>query len=56
MMRHPKDDAAHLFISMCPSLYRAVYRGRTEEVMELLLRQKGAARDGKAAAGKNTHT
>ncbi|OQU83028.1 hypothetical protein SORBI_3005G063800 [Sorghum bicolor] len=51
MMRHPKDDAAHLFISMCPSLYRAVYRGRTEEVMELLLRQKGAARDGKAAAG-----
>ncbi|CAD6258509.1 unnamed protein product [Miscanthus lutarioriparius] len=47
------DDAAHLLISMCPSLYLAVYSGRTEEVMEeLLLHQKGAARDhGKAAAG-----
>ena len=53
--KQPNDDAAHLLISMYPSLYRAVYSGRAAEVMELLLHQKGAARDGKAAAGKNTH-
>jgi len=53
--KQPNDDAAHLLISMYPSLYRAVDSGRAAEVMELLLHQKGAARDGKAAAGKNTH-
>jgi hypothetical protein len=28
---------------MCPPLYLAAYRGRTEEVMALLLQQHGAA-------------
>jgi hypothetical protein len=36
------DDSARL-IDMCPSLYRAVHRGPTVEVMALLLQQHGAA-------------
>ncbi|CAN6380812.1 unnamed protein product [Urochloa humidicola] len=36
------NDGARL-VQMCPSLYLAAYRGRTEEVMALLLQQHGAA-------------
>ncbi|CAL4995228.1 unnamed protein product [Urochloa decumbens] len=36
------NDGARL-APMCPSLYLAAYRGRTEEVMALLLQQHGAA-------------
>ncbi|TVU26188.1 hypothetical protein EJB05_28724, partial [Eragrostis curvula] len=38
----PRDDDAR-WMDMCPSLYHAVHRGRTEEVMALLLQQHGAA-------------
>ncbi|CAL4982044.1 unnamed protein product [Urochloa decumbens] len=37
------DDAASSLVDMCTRLYLAVQRGRTEEVMALLLQQHGAA-------------
>lgn len=40
--RKPNDGASRL-VHMCPPLYLAAYRGRTEEVMALLLQQHGAA-------------
>lgn len=40
----PKDeDGSRLIDNMCPSLYRAVQKGRMQEVMALLLQQHGAA-------------
>lgn len=38
---HNKDDAG--LIAMCPSLYRAVHKGRLEEVMALLQQRHDAA-------------
>ncbi|WVZ53828.1 hypothetical protein U9M48_004718 [Paspalum notatum var. saurae] len=48
-------DAASLVGSMCPSLYRAVYRGRTKEVMAMLLRPHGAATTDCRATGIIMH-
>ncbi|KAL6870808.1 hypothetical protein ACP4OV_014656 [Aristida adscensionis] len=50
---HPNDGGGGL-VEMCPSLYRAVYRGRVEEVMALFLQNHGASADDRAI-GINHH-
>ncbi|CAL4900982.1 unnamed protein product [Urochloa decumbens] len=52
----PDDaDAARSLVDMCPSLYLAAQRGRTEEVMALLLQRHGAATADCQASGIIMH-
>ncbi|OEL30660.1 hypothetical protein BAE44_0008325 [Dichanthelium oligosanthes] len=53
-MQQPNEADAARLVQMCPSLYRAVHRGRTEEVMALLLQQHGAATDYQATGNDSS--